>query len=55
MRFMDYKQFLESKRKRDDTVRTLRAKGWKVEQLADRFKITKQRVSQICKVNGKAA
>jgi len=48
---MNYKQRLESCRKRDEKIRLLRYAGWKVERLAKRYGITKQRVSQI--VNGK--
>lgn len=44
---MNFRDYLASLPKRDSEIRKLRKKGWKIEPLAAKFGMTKQRVSQI--------
>jgi hypothetical protein len=44
---MDYQTFLESRRKSYEKMAVLRSEGKTLQQIADKFRISKQRVSVI--------
>lgn len=44
---MDYLAKLLANRKRDRVIHRLRARGWTMQRIADRVKITRQRVQQV--------
>ena len=44
-----YETMLQQMEKRNAEMRRLRASGWKLERLAARFRVSKQRVHQLTK------
>lgn len=54
-RMINYRDYLASLPKRDSEIRKLRKKGWKIDDLAEKFGVTKQRVSQIANGAKRAA